>query len=174
MGQSIQGAIATFTMDALPYHYDHGLTVYLFFKTLDGEALKWFDILTAHDLQDFRTVEKKVLSQYSHQVPHKPTMGDLTAEKMRANEDFVTFASRWRDMAARSECYILESQAIEIIARNTTGALRAGLLVSDFHMYPQLYERVVRVLRNKDELPFLEPEEKGRKEGEISNTSLGT
>ena len=108
-------------------------------------------------------MEEKFLSQYSHWVPHKPTVGDLTAEKMRANEDFVTFASRWRDMAARSECYIPESQAIEIIARNSIGALRAGLLVSDFHTYPQLYERATRVLHNKDELPFLEPEGKGRK-----------
>ena len=96
-------------------------------------------------------------------MPHKPTVGDLTAERMRANEDFVTFASRWRDMAARSECYIPESQAVEIITRNTTGALRAGLLVSDFHTYLQLYERAARVLHNKDELSFLEPKGKGRK-----------
>ena len=81
------------------------LTVYFFFKTLEGEALKWFDTLTAHDLLDFRTMEEKFLSQYNHRVPHKPTVGDLTAEKMRANEDFVTFASRWRDMAACLECH---------------------------------------------------------------------
>ena len=70
--------LAIFTMDALPYHNDHGLTVYLFFKTLEREALKWFDTLTAHDLWDFKTVEKKFLSQYSHRVLHKPTIGDLT------------------------------------------------------------------------------------------------
>ena len=101
--------------------------------------LKWFDTLTAHDLQDLRTMEEKFLSQYSHRVPHEPIVGDLTAEKIRANEDFVTFASRWRDMAAHSECYIPECQAVEIIARNTTGALKAGLLVNDFHTYAQLY-----------------------------------
>ena len=39
--------LATFTRDALPYRYDHGLVVYLLFKTLEGEALKWFDTLTA-------------------------------------------------------------------------------------------------------------------------------
>ena len=54
--------LATFTMDALPYHYDHVLTIYFFFKTLEGEALQWFDTLMAHDLQDFRTVEEKFLS----------------------------------------------------------------------------------------------------------------
>ena len=117
--------LATFTMDALPYRYDHRLTVYLFFKTLEGEALKWFDTLTAHDLQDFRTMEEKFLSQYSHRVSHKPTVGDLILERMRANEDFVTFASRWRDMATRSECYIPEGQAMEIIARNTTGGTQS-------------------------------------------------
>ena len=49
--------IAAFTMDTLPYRYDTGLIVYLFFKTLEGEALKWFDTLTIYDLQDFKIVE---------------------------------------------------------------------------------------------------------------------
>ena len=66
-------------------------------------------------------------------------------------------------MAARSECHIPKSQAVEIIAKNTTGALRAGLLVGDFHTYPQLYERAARVIRNKEDLPFLELEGKGRR-----------
>ena len=32
--------LATFNMDTLPYRYDQGLIVYLFFKTLEGEALR--------------------------------------------------------------------------------------------------------------------------------------
>ena len=66
-------------------------------------------------------------------------------------------------MAARSECYIPESQAVEIIARNTTRALKAGLLVGDFHTYPQLYERAAKVIHNKEDLPFLDLEGKGRR-----------
>ena len=85
--------LAVFTMDTLPYRYDTWLIVYLFFKTLEGEALKWFDTLTNYVLQNFRIVEGKFLNQYSHRVPHKPTAGDLTAERMRPIEDFVTFAS---------------------------------------------------------------------------------
>ena len=43
-------------MDALPYHYDNGLTIYLFFKSLDGEALRWFNTLTSYDLSNFKMV----------------------------------------------------------------------------------------------------------------------
>ena len=107
-----------------------GLT--LIFHTFRNEVLEWFDTLIAYDLWDFKVVEGKFLNQYSHRIPHKPTIGDLTVEMMRPNEDFITFASRWRDMAVRSECYIPESQAVEIIARK----LRAKLLVGDFHTYP--------------------------------------
>ena len=32
--------LAAFTLDTLPYYYDVGLIAYLFFKTLEGEALK--------------------------------------------------------------------------------------------------------------------------------------
>ena len=52
---------------------------------------------------------------------------------------------------------------MEIIARNTMGALRARLLVGDFHTYPQLYDRAAKVMRNREELPFLELEAKNRK-----------
>ena len=34
-----RGHLATFTMDALPFQYDNGLIIYLFFKSLEGEAL---------------------------------------------------------------------------------------------------------------------------------------
>ena len=82
---------------------------------------------------------------------------------MKPDEEFVTFASRWRDMVAHSECYIPESQAVEVIARNTTGALKVGLLVGDFQTYLQLYDRASRVLRHKKDLPFLEFEGRGKK-----------
>ena len=97
-----------------------------------GEALKWFNTLIVCDLSDFKTVQEKFLNQYSHRIQHKPIIGDLIVEMIKQDEDFVAFASRWKDMAARSECYILESQEVEIIAWNTIGALRAGLLVDDF------------------------------------------
>ena len=85
--------LATITMDALPYQHDNGLTIYLFFKSLEGEALRWFNTLTTSDLSDFKIVLEKFLHQCSHRIQHKPTIGDLIAEKMKPDEDFVTFAS---------------------------------------------------------------------------------
>ena len=92
--------LATFTMDALPYQHDNRLTVYLFFKSLEEEALRWFNMLTASDLSDFKIVLEKFLHQYGQRVQHKPTIGDLLAEKMKPDEECVIFASKWRDMAA--------------------------------------------------------------------------
>ena len=66
--------LATFTMDALPYQYDNGLTIYLFFKSLKGEALKRFNTLMECDLDDFKTVQEKFLNQYSHCMLRKPTI----------------------------------------------------------------------------------------------------
>ena len=53
--------LATFTMDALPYQHDNGLTIYLFFNSLEGEALGWFNTLTTFDLNDFKTMLEKFL-----------------------------------------------------------------------------------------------------------------
>ena len=63
--------LATFTMDTLPYQHDNGLTIYLFFKSLEGEALRWFNMLTAFDLSDFKIVLEKFLHQYGHRIRHK-------------------------------------------------------------------------------------------------------
>ena len=96
----LRNHLATFTMDTLPYQHNNGLTIYLFFKSLEGEALRWFNTLTSSDLSDFKIILEKFQHQYSHRIQHKPTIGDLLAEKMKPDEEFVTFASRWRDMAA--------------------------------------------------------------------------
>ena len=53
--------LATFTMDTLPYQHDNGLTIYLFFKSLEGEVLRWFNTLTAYDLSDFKIVLENFL-----------------------------------------------------------------------------------------------------------------
>ena len=60
--------LATFTRDTLPYQHDNGFTVYLFFKSLEGEALRWFNTLIAYDLNDFKIVLEKFLHQYGHHI----------------------------------------------------------------------------------------------------------
>ena len=92
--EDLRGDLAIFAMDALPYQHDNGLIIYLFFKSLEGEALGWFNMLTTYDLSTFKVVQEKFLLQYGHRIQYEPTMSDLLTERMKPDEEFATFASR--------------------------------------------------------------------------------
>ncbi|MQM11948.1 hypothetical protein Taro_044863 [Colocasia esculenta] len=102
-----------------------------------------------------------------------PTLSDLVAEKMRPDEDFVTFANRWRSMVSRADVTIPESQAIIMIVNNTTSQLKSILMLSEFPSFSHLYNRA-RVVQNqiKDSSlpPFFEGKPKGRKAPAVPTT----
>ncbi|MQM03756.1 hypothetical protein Taro_036542 [Colocasia esculenta] len=99
-------------------------------------------------------------------VTQVPKLFDLVAEKMRPDEDFVTFANRWRSIASRADVTIPESQDIIMIVDNTTSQLKSILILSEFTSFAHLYNRA-RVIQNqiKDSSlpPFFEGKPKGRK-----------
>ncbi|MQL76140.1 hypothetical protein Taro_008520 [Colocasia esculenta] len=106
---------ACFTMDSHRWLYDRVLLVHLFQQLLEGEALRWFTSLPASDLINFNIVSKCFISHFSYMATQIPTLSYLVAEKMRPDEDFVTFANRWRSMASRADVTIPESQVIIMI-----------------------------------------------------------
>ncbi|MQM20976.1 hypothetical protein Taro_054006 [Colocasia esculenta] len=85
---------------------------------------------------------------------------------MKANEDFVTYANRWRSMASRADIPIPESQAITLLVTNTTPVLRSILMLSEFPSFSHLYNKA-RVIENQikdSSLPhFFEGKPKARK-----------
>ncbi|MQM20914.1 hypothetical protein Taro_053944, partial [Colocasia esculenta] len=158
--------LAGFTMDSHRWLYDRVLLVHLFQQSLEGEALRWFTSLPASDLINFDIVSEHVISHFSYMATQVPTLSDLVVEKMRPDEDFVTFANRWRSMASRADVTIPESQAIIMIVNNTTSQLKSILMLSEFPSFAHLYNRA-RVVQNQikdSSLPhFFEGKPKGRK-----------
>ncbi|MQM19532.1 hypothetical protein Taro_052538, partial [Colocasia esculenta] len=128
-----------------------------------------FEVVTslpASDLVNFDIVSECFISHFSYMATQVPTLPDLVAEKMRPDEDFVTFANRWRSIASRADLPIPESQAITMIVTNTTPLLRFILMPSEYPSFAHLYNRA-RVVQNqiKDSSlpPFFEGKPKGRK-----------
>ena len=46
---------------------------------------------------------------------------------MKPEEEWVTFANRWREMASRSGLDIPERQVVQTLIANTTGPMKRGL-----------------------------------------------
>src|SRR5262249_39630571 len=126
-------------LDAHLYRHDQAMLVNLFHKSLEGESLSWLTSLSAADLASFDTVAAKFISQFSHLTYQSPTLFDLFSERMRLDEDFLTYANRWRTMAARSELPVPERQAITVIVNNATPQLKAVLMLSELLTFHQLY-----------------------------------
>ncbi|MQL97427.1 hypothetical protein Taro_030118 [Colocasia esculenta] len=156
--------LAGFTMDSHRWLYDWVLLVYLFQQSLEGEALRWFTALPALDLINFDIVSERFISHFSYMATQVPTLPDLVAEKMKPDEDFVTFANRWRSMASRADVPIPESQAITIIVTNTIPLLRSILMLSEFPSFAHLYNRAM-VVQNQIKDSSLPPSFKGKPKG---------
>ncbi|MQL74680.1 hypothetical protein Taro_007049 [Colocasia esculenta] len=127
--------LADFLMDS----HRRVLMVHLFQQLLEGEALGWFTSLPASDLINFDIVSERFISHFYYMATQVPTLPDLVAEKMRPDEDFVTFANRWRSMASRADLPIPESQAIIMIVTNTIPLLKSILMLSEFPSFAHLY-----------------------------------
>ena len=61
-----------------------------------------FLTLSSDDLSSFDKIKECFLTKYQHKIESKPTFHDLSRESMNLGKEWVTFANRWREMAARS------------------------------------------------------------------------
>ena len=84
-----------FKMETRPYTEDPQVLAYLFQRSLEGDALKWYYTLPIHDVQDFSRVRDRFFEKYSHRVGYVLSLTDLIVEKMRPDEDFTQFADWW-------------------------------------------------------------------------------
>ncbi|MQM14127.1 hypothetical protein Taro_047057 [Colocasia esculenta] len=91
--------IKDFIYESTTYQHDRCLMAYLFHRSLDEPALDWFYLLLPEDVEDFVIVKGKFLEQFQDRVGPKYSLTDLMAERMKSDEDFATYADRWRQMA---------------------------------------------------------------------------
>ncbi|MQL70657.1 hypothetical protein Taro_002961 [Colocasia esculenta] len=133
--------IKDFIYESAPYKHDRRLMAYLFHRSLDGPALDWFYSLLPKDAEDFAIVRAKFLEQFQDRVGPEYSLTNLMAEKMKSDEDFATYADRWRQMATRVPGYLPEGEKVKIIIANATPAYKNILAMNDITTMHQLYSR---------------------------------
>ena len=153
--------LVRFQMVSAPYFYDLGLVIHLFFYSLEGEPIDWFLTLSKEDLNSFDKIRESFLTKYHHKIDPKLTFHDLSKEVMRRGESWVTFANRWREMAARSGLTIPERQVVQTLIANTTGPTKKGFVNAYCPNVTALYEVAASVKENLHE--FMEEPKKSRK-----------
>ncbi|MQL86124.1 hypothetical protein Taro_018635 [Colocasia esculenta] len=130
-----------FVYESAPHKYDRHLMAYLFRKSLDGPALEWSYSLPPEEVEDFQTVQERFLQQFQDRVGPEYFFVDLVAEKMKPEEDFSTYADRWRSLAAKVRCPMPEEEKAKLLISNATPTYRAILAMNDISTMHQLYSR---------------------------------
>ncbi|MQL72249.1 hypothetical protein Taro_004575 [Colocasia esculenta] len=93
------------------------------------------------DAENFEAVQRKFFRRYKDRVGSVLSITDLMAEKMKADEDFVHFADRWRLMAEKLKDALSESEQVKMITANATPQFRHILAMNKLTTMEELYER---------------------------------
>ena len=80
---------------------------------------------------------------------------------MKPDEEWVTFASRWQEMATKSGLDIPERQVVQTLIANTTGPMKRGLANAYCPSVTALYEVATSVKENMHEFQDTEDNAEG-------------
>jgi len=126
--------------------HDKYLLAYLFQFALEGEPEDWYHGLPPENLKDFDIIQDLFLEKYQHCTSYIPTITDLVKEKMKPDEDLVTFIQRWRALAARSSCVLSEQEQIQMIVQNALSHIHSWINITGCPTtFTQLYQRGTEV-----------------------------
>lgn len=94
------------------YVGDDSLRIHDFQYSLIGPALAWFMALDIRGIQEWEDLADQFLQQYRYNIKTTPTRMDLKHIEMRRNENFRSFAQRWRAKAAQVQPLLNEDELI--------------------------------------------------------------
>src|SRR5262249_7444539 len=106
----------------------------------------WYHELRLENLRDFEILPDLFLERYRHCAAYTPTITDLFKEKMKPNDDLVGFIQRWRALAARCTCALLEPEQIQMIVRNMLPSIYSRISITGCPTtFAQLYQRGAQI-----------------------------
>ena len=114
-----------FISDTLPVRDNKDNLIFLFQKSFEGDAARWFGSLPVGSITSFEDLATNFLNQYSYLTGKKPTIADLQDTAQRPEEDLKAFFSRFREVLIKTEIPLPESQAVQMLVKNLRDPLRS-------------------------------------------------
>jgi hypothetical protein len=96
-----------------PYMRDEKMMMYYFQESLKGPAMKWYLNLDKKKMHTWSDLASAFLKQYQHNADFAPDKSSLRKLSMNKNENFRSFALRWRNQAARVEPPMTEKELVD-------------------------------------------------------------
>jgi hypothetical protein len=95
------------------YLKNEKMMMYYFQESLISPAIKWYLNLDKKDVRTWNDLANAFLKQYKHNADFAPDKSSLKKVTMNRNEDFRSFALRWRNRAAQIEPPMTEKELVD-------------------------------------------------------------
>ena len=89
------------------------MMMYYFQESLKDSAIRWYLNLDKKEIRTWHDLANAFVRHYKHNIGCAPDKSSLKKLKMSKNEDFRTFALRWRNQAAQVEPPMTEKELID-------------------------------------------------------------
>ena len=89
------------------------LMIYYFQESLKDSAISWYLNLDKEEIKTWHDLANAFVRHYKHNIDCAPDKSSLKKLKMGKDEDFRTFALRWRNQAAQVEPPMSEKDLID-------------------------------------------------------------
>jgi hypothetical protein len=89
------------------------MMMYFFQESLKDSAIRWYLNLDKKEIKTWHDLANAFVRHYKHNIGCAPDKSSLRKLKMNKDEDFRTFALRWRNQAAQVEPPMTEKDLID-------------------------------------------------------------
>ncbi|XP_015164081.1 uncharacterized protein [Solanum tuberosum] len=113
---------------------DEALLMWLFSRSLSGEALEWFTSHETRQWPSWNALAKDFIERFAYNVEIVPDRYSLEKTKQKSNESYREFSYRWRKEATRVRPPMSEKEIVEVFVR-----------VQE----PDYYDRIMLLVRSK-------------------------
>lgn len=96
---------------------DEALLMWLFSRSLCGEAFEWFTSHETRKWPSWNALAKNFIDRFTYKVEIVPDRYSLEKMKQKSTESYMEFAYRWRKKAAKVRLPMSEKEIIDIFMR---------------------------------------------------------
>lgn len=119
---------------------DEGVLIMFFHVSLEGPAYDWFMNLDHKTIQSLEELANMFTKYYHHNTKNVPTRDQVRALKMKSNESFREYASRWRQVAMEVRPIMEEPEIITHFIRTLHNLFYTHMIALNAKEFSDLIE----------------------------------
>jgi len=136
--------VQEFHTACLELAFDQTYLMRLFPQSLVGQALKWFTHLPP-GIRTWTELVDKFIAYFSYNIETDMNVATLCHTKQDDGESFLSFFQRWRSLASKCPCHMLENQLVPIFVESLNTKLMHQLQIHCCTTFGDVVEKEIAI-----------------------------